>query len=288
MKEIVILSGKGGTGKTTLTGSMAVLLGKKVIADCDVDAADLHLILSPRIDRVHEFWCGVKAEVLQEKCTGCGTCAEVCRFDAVTVDETCQIDSFACEGCGVCAAFCPEEAIVLRENLSGSWFSSTTDYGPMIHAQLHIGEENSGKLVTQVKREARKLAEDTGVDWLIVDGPPGIGCPVIASLSGADLVVAVTEPTRSGLHDLERVLDLAGHFKIPVAVCINKWDLNKNIAQEIERTTMEKGISLIGKIPFDQEVVESIVAARPLVEYSNGPAARAVKEIAKVLEQWGH
>lgn len=286
MKEILILSGKGGTGKTTLTGSLAVLLGRKVIADCDVDAADLHLILAPRIEEVHEFWCGVKAEVDQERCTGCGTCQEVCRFDAVELGETSRIDGFSCEGCGVCAAFCPEEAIALKDNLSGSWFRSTTDHGPMIHAQLHIGEENSGKLVAQVKREARKLAEDTGVQWILVDGPPGIGCPVIASLSGTDLVLAVTEPTRSGLHDLERVIDLAGHFKVPVTACINKWDLNQEMSDDIEKALEEKGVPLVGKIPFDQAVVESIVAGRPLVGYSSGPAAQAIRAVADKLDRW--
>ena len=289
MKEILILSGKGGTGKTTLVGSLSVLLGSKVIADCDVDAADLHLILSPQIENVHEFWSGVTAQVKQDQCTGCGTCLEICHFDAVTIqDDVSLIDPLECEGCAVCAQFCPEEAIVLKDNLCGAWFTSKTSYGPMIHAQLHIGEENSGKLVSTVKRAAKELAQELNVDWLLVDGPPGIGCPVIASLSGADLVLAITEPTMSGLHDLERVLELASHFKIPAAVCINKWDLNKEMAEKIETACKNKKIHVLGRIPFDQEVIESIVAGRPLVDHSSGPAAQAVKKIAQALEKWGH
>ncbi len=286
MKEILILSGKGGTGKTTVTGSLAALLKNKVIADCDVDAADLHLILSPQVEKVHEFWSGITASVRTDQCTGCGTCEELCRFDAIRLDDTARIDALECEGCGVCAHFCPEGAIETRDNLCGSWFNSRSDFGPMVHAQLHIGEENSGKLVSLVKRKARELAESTGVDWLLVDGPPGIGCPVIASLSGTDLVLIVTEPTKSGLHDLERVLELAGHFKIPVAACINKWDLNKGMSDIIENTCKERQVPLFGKIPFDPDVVKSIVAAKPLVEYSSGPAARAITEMSRVIERW--
>ncbi len=279
MKEILVLSGKGGTGKTTITASLAILAENSVLADCDVDAADLHLLMSPQVKETNEFWSGVTARVDQDKCSGCGTCAELCRFDAISMDERAEIDHFSCEGCTVCSVFCPEEAISLEPNLSGEWYKSETKYGPMIHAAIHIGEENSGKLVSLVKREARELAEKRKANWIIVDGPPGIGCPVIASFSGADLVLGVTEPTGSGLHDLKRLIDLAHHFKTDICVCINKWDLNKEFSDEIEAYLRQEGIPLVAKVPFDKGVVESLVAGVPLLEYNQGLAAKAVKEM---------
>ncbi|HID98420.1 MAG TPA: (4Fe-4S)-binding protein [Thermodesulfobacteriaceae bacterium] len=284
MKEILVLSGKGGTGKTTLVGAMAVIMPDKVLADCDVDAADLHLLLSPEVSERNEFWSGVKAGVDTGRCSGCGSCFEICRFDAVIMAETAVIDDFHCEGCGVCYEFCPEGAISLRDNRSGMWFKSVTKYGPMIHAALGIGEENSGKLVSLVKKEIRALAEEQGVRWILVDGPPGLGCPVIAALSGADLVLIVTEPTMSGLHDMIRVADLAEHFKIPVCVCINKWDLNRNMADNIENECRVRKIPVTGHVPFDADVVNSLVAGRPLLEYSDGPAAREIQNIWKNLK----
>jgi len=285
MKEILILSGKGGTGKTTMVGSLAALVPNKVLADCDVDAADLYLLLDPKIKKETEFWSGVTAEVDPSLCTACGTCEELCQFDAIKTIESAEIDPLSCEGCGVCAEFCPEKAINLKDNLCGSWFISDTDYGPMVHAQLGIGEENSGKLVSLVKKEARALAEKTNAEWILVDGSPGIGCPVIASLAGADLILVVTEPTISGLHDLNRVVDLAGHFKIPACVCINKWDLNREIAEKIRKTCLERQITMLGLIPFDPDAVSSVVAGRPLVENSDGPGAMAIREIWKKLEK---
>ena len=195
MKEIVVISGKGGTGKTTITGGLAALLEDKVIADCDVDAADLHLILAPKITERYDFTAGVTPVVDGKRCTACGTCAGLCRFDAIEVGDAAEIDEFSCEGCGVCAWFCPEEAISLKEKLCGEWYVSETHYGPLVHAQIGIGEENSGKLVSLVKRKARQIAEDICADFVLVDGPPGVGCPVIASLSNADAVLIVTEPT---------------------------------------------------------------------------------------------
>ena len=285
MKEILILSGKGGTGKTTMVGSLAALVPNKVLADCDVDAADLYLLLDPKIKKETEFWSGVTAEVDPSLCTACGTCEELCQFDAIKTIESAEIDPLSCEGCGVCAEFCPEKAINLKDNLCGSWFISDTDYGPMVHAQLGIGEENSGKLVSLVKKEARALAEKTNAEWILVDGSPGIGCPVIASLAGADLILVVTEPTTSGLHDLNRVVDLAGHFKIPACVCINKWDLNREIAEKIRETCLERQITMLGLIPFDPDAISSVVAGKPLVENSNGPGATAIREIWGKLEK---
>lgn len=284
MKEILVLSGKGGTGKTTLTGSLAALIPNKVMADCDVDAADLHLILAPERGEPKEFWSGVKAEVEAEMCTGCGLCHEICRFGAITMDDIAAVDPLACEGCGVCAHFCPAGAIRLKDHLCGHWFVSRTRFGPMVHAELGIGEENSGKLVSLVKRETRRLAEETGARWILVDGPPGIGCPVIASVSGADLILAVTEPTLSGLHDLERLLDLARHFKIPAAVCGNKWDLNADLSERIEAYCRKRDVAVVGRIPFDTAVVKSLVAGKPVVEYDSGPATSAIRDLWKVLE----
>lgn len=283
MKEILILSGKGGTGKTTITGSLAVLAPNSVIADCDVDAADLHLILSPEIKEKNEFWSGVVAEVNSELCTACGTCMELCRFEAISMNETASVNPLSCEGCGVCAEFCPESAIELKDNMCGFWFISGTRFGPMVHAQLGIAEENSGKLVALVKRETKAIAEKIGADWIIVDGSPGIGCPVIASLSGADMVLIVTEPTLSGLHDLTRLADLAMHFKIPTCVCINKWDLNPEVTQKIEETCGARNIQVVGRIPFDIDVVSSLVEGIPLIEYSNGEAAQALRKMWSVI-----
>jgi len=285
MREILILSGKGGTGKTTMVGSLAALVPNKVLADCDVDAADLHLLLNPKVKKETEFWSGVTAKVDSSLCTACGTCEELCRFDAIKILEKAEIDSLSCEGCGVCAEFCPEEAIDLNDNLCGSWFISDTDYGPMVHAQLGIGEENSGKLVSLVKKEARSIAEKIKADWILVDGSPGIGCPVIASLAGADLILIVTEPTKSGLHDLNRVLDLAEHFKVPSCVCINKGDLNPEVAEKIQQTCLKRQILMLGLIPFDPDAISSVVAGKPLVENSNGPGAMAIREIWGKLEK---
>ncbi len=285
MKEILILSGKGGTGKTSVAGAIAALAQDKVLADCDVDAADLHLILAPVVIEEHEFVSGVKASVEASLCSGCGTCADVCRFNAITLDDTASVDSLACEGCGVCAYFCPEEAVNLDDNMCGWWYRSDTPYGPMIHARLDIGEENSGKLVSLVKREARNLAEQLDKKWIVVDGPPGIGCPVIASMSGADLVLVVTEPTASGLHDLERVADLAAHFKVPACVCVNKWDLNKKMADNIVRACEQRKITVVGMIPFDDLMVESVVRGIPAVEGPDCPAVQALKELWNSVQQ---
>ncbi len=287
MKEILILSGKGGTGKTTITGSLATLMPEKVLADCDVDAADLHLILTPSILEEHEFWPGVEAQIDQSLCDGCGTCFELCQFQAISLSETAQLLPFSCEGCGVCAHFFPQQAIRLQREQSGCWYLSETDYGTMIHAELGIGEENSGKLVTLVKKQAHEMAEKKAVNWILVDGPPGIGCPVIASMSGASFTLLVTEPTKSGLHDLMRVAKTAHHFKISTGVCINKWDLHPDQSQAVEQACKEMHIPIVGKIPFDTEVVQSIIAEQPLTAYApDSPAALAIMDMWQEIKNF--
>ncbi|MDY0109845.1 MAG: ATP-binding protein [Candidatus Krumholzibacteria bacterium] len=283
MKELVVISGKGGTGKTSLTASFAVLAERAVIADCDVDAADLHLVLSPRIRERHEFRCGHVALIDAARCTGCGICRDLCRFDALaafadpnrTTDSTAPepgsesvyaVDPAACEGCGVCVRFCPAQAIAFPERLSGEWMASDTRCGPLVHARLGVAAENSGKLVTVVRQQARGLAEAGGFPWIIVDGPPGIGCPVIASVTGADLVVVVTEPTLSGEHDLERVLALTRHFGIATAVCVNKWDLNPAMTEHIENRARAAGADVVGRVRYDPAVTVAQIRQRAVVE----------------------
>ncbi len=279
MKEVVILSGKGGTGKTSLVGSFAHLADNKILVDCDVDASDLHLLLSPRPIEEHDFVAGVKARVENDKCTACGLCLELCQFEAITMEETAAVSPLGCEGCGVCAYFCPEQAIVLDENHCGSWSISDTDYGPLVHAQLFAGEENSGKLVSHIKSKARELAESTNTDLILIDGAPGVGCPVIASLSNVDLALIITEPTQSGKHDLERILDLTDHFKVPALVCINKWDLHPEMSAEIETACEERGVAVLGKIPFDRSVVDCQIQGVPVTRSDTSLAAYSIREV---------
>ena len=276
MKEVVILSGKGGTGKTSMVGSFAALSRGKVLADCDVDAADLHLLLKPVIQRDHEFWSGQVAIIDEEKCTQCGLCQDVCRFDAI---DNFKVIPASCEGCGFCYHICPVEAITMQERLSGHWFVSDTKYGPLVHAKLGIAQENSGKLVALVRQEARQIAEKQGFDYVISDGPPGIGCPVISSLSGANLALLVTEPTLSGIHDLERVLGVCHHFGIPALVCINKYDLNEDNAHQIESYCLGQGVEVAAEVPFDNIVTEALVQGLPVVEYSQGKVAQAIERL---------
>ena len=286
MKELLILSGKGGTGKTTITSSFAWLAKNKVLADCDVDAADLHIILSPQESQRHDFISGVKAVVNPSKCTACGTCFELCRYDAIDISDTALVDDFSCEGCGVCAHFCPENAIDLVPNHCGYWFVSDTRFGTLVHAELKPGEENSGKLVSLVKQKARERAEDEGANLLLVDGPPGIGCPVISSFSGADLVIAITEPSKSGLHDLKRVIELSNHFKVPTCVIINKWDLNKSISEEIHEFCTKSKIRLLGTIPFDKRVINALVAEKTVFEeFKDCKAAQSIANIWHQIEK---
>ena len=233
MEEIIVISGKGGTGKTSLMAAISSLIGNKVLCDADVDAADLHLIMDPTVVRRTDFRSGNSAVIHNDLCTECGLCREMCRFNAISADY--DVNPIDCEGCGVCVHFCPEAAIGFPVNTCGEWFVSNTRFGPMVHARLGIAEENSGKLVTLVRQEARKLAEAKNLDLILTDGPPGVGCPVIASIGGAGAVLIVTEPTVSGKHDMERVVQLAAHFKVPARICVNKFDLNLELTRDIEK-----------------------------------------------------
>jgi MinD superfamily P-loop ATPase len=281
MKQLTILSGKGGTGKTTLTASLAVLAKNSVVADCDVDAPDLHLLLHPEIIEMQQFK-GSKIAVIDEtKCTKCGVCREKCAFDAITSDL--KVDAIACEGCGVCAVVCPANAVTLAERVSGSAYISKTRYGFMSHAMLHPGEANSGKLVTIVRQNARIVAEKENSDLVIIDGSPGIGCPVIASITGVDAGLVVTEPTMSGIHDLERVLRLLEHFHVAPFVCVNMYDINKDNTEKILRFCGENGAEVVGKIPFSPKVTEAMVNGKTVIEYS--PKGAVAKEIQNVWEK---
>jgi MinD superfamily P-loop ATPase len=280
MKEVVILSGKGGTGKTSLVGSLAVLAQNKVLADCDVDAADLHLLLSPSIKEENEFWSGQVALIDEGKCTQCGLCQDLCRFDAIT---DFKVDPIACEGCGFCSQVCPVEAITMKESLSGHWFIADTRYGPLVHARLGIAQENSGKLVALVRQHAKQIAERDGLDYIISDGPPGIGCPVISSLTGANLALLVTEPTLSGIHDLERVLGVCYHFGIPALVCINKYDLNEDNTRQIEHYCQNQAVNVVAKIPFDNAVTEAMVKGLPVVACAPGKVSQEIESLWQTL-----
>ena len=276
MKEIVVLSGKGGTGKTVIVASFAALAQDKVMADCDVDAADLHLLLQPSIKKTEEFWSGKTAFIDKKFCTGCGVCEEVCRFGAI---KNFKVDPISCEGCGFCFHVCPEEAIRMKDNMAGSWFISDTKYGPLVHARLGIAEENSGKLVAIVRQNARRIAEEQGLSYIISDGPPGIGCPVISSISGANMALLITEPTLSGMHDLDRVLGVCRHFGIAALVCVNKYDLNEENTHQIEDFCRRQGVEVISRLPFDNVVTEALVQGLPVVEYAKNGIAAELKTL---------
>lgn len=282
MKELVVISGKGGTGKTSLLAAFASLAEGKVLCDADVDAADLHLIMDPKMLESHDFQSGHTAVIDQEKCTQCGLCRELCRWHAISEDF--EIDAIECEGCGVCVHFCPEKAIEFPLNTCGEWHISDTRFGPMVHARLGIAEENSGKLVSLVRQEAKKVAENRNLGLVLTDGPPGVGCPVIASLGGASAVLIVTEPTVSGQHDMERVADLAAFFKVPALLCVNKFDLNTEKTREIEDYARKKNINVLGRIPFDPNFTRSMVQGKSFFEYdADSETGEAVIGIWKAL-----
>ncbi len=276
MKQLTVISGKGGTGKTTITAALTNLAHNAVIADCDVDAADLHLILEPDVRKEQDFVGGFVASIDSTKCTKCGQCLEVCRFDAIK-DFT--VDSISCEGCKVCAAMCPENAVSMVEKVSGKWFVSQTRNGPMVHAKLGIAEDNSGKLVSAVRQEAKQIAEKDNFDFIVIDGPPGIGCPVIAAITGVDLVLVISEPTLSGLHDLKRVVETANHFNIPSLVCINKYDINKEITEKIIEAGSQLGAETVAKIPYSRNVVEAMTIKKTVIEH---PIENVTSEIEKI------
>jgi len=293
MNELVVISGKGGTGKTSVVASFAVLAEKAVLVDCDVDAADLHLVLSPTIRQRHTFSGGSRARIMPGHCTACGKCEELCRFDAIFYDgpgngrvaRTFRVDPIACEGCGVCAWFCAENAIAFEPAENGQWFISDTRCGPMVHARLHVAEENSGKLVTQLRQAAGQIARSQGLELVICDGSPGIGCPVIASLTGASLALIVVEPTMSGLHDFERIGRLTLQLGVPGLVAVNKADLNLDVAERLEAAAGSLGIVPVGRIPYDPEVTRAQIAARSVVETSTGPAAATIGAIWGRVEE---
>lgn len=296
MKELVVISGKGGTGKTTLAGAFAVLAEEAVLADCDVDAANLGLILSPTVRETHDFTASRQAVIRAEVCTGCGRCAEVCRMDAVReVAGGFEVNGLSCEGCGVCRHLCPADAIELVSVLSGRWFVSDTEFGPLVHARLGPGEENSGKLVTVVRGKARDLAREREAELIIIDGPPGIGCPVVASLSGVTAALVVTEPSLSAMSDMERVLDVAHHFSVPAAVVVNRADVDDHLTARIERSCADRGVEVLGRIPYDPAVIQTLVQGRTAVAKvvgHDGPgrtdgAPRAIRELWSRLNTSG-
>jgi MinD superfamily P-loop ATPase len=286
MHEILILSGKGGTGKTSLAAAFAHQCPRSVFCDLDVDAPDLHLLLRPEETEPVPFVSGAEAVIDPDRCEACGTCETLCRFRAIRSGVPApSVDPVRCEGCKVCVHFCPAGAIDFVPKTCGRWFVSPTRFGPLVHAQLFPGEENSGKLVTLLRQEARKLAESLGAELVLSDGPPGIGCPVISSLSGTSLAVMVTEPTPSGLHDLERVVGLCAHFRIPSTVVVNKSDLNRQGTERIRAFCRKRGLTVAAEIPYDPVFVEAMVEGLTVTEHSRGKTARAVASAwKKVME----
>ncbi|MBN1684059.1 MAG: ATP-binding protein [Gammaproteobacteria bacterium] len=270
MKQIAIISGKGGTGKTILAGACAALTQNKILVDCDVDAADLHLLLHPTIKEQHPFKGGAKAVIDPKICIKCGQCLSICRFEAIQEKNQTKnfiVDPILCEGCGFCSHICPVNAISMQEHIDGYWFISDTQYGTFVHAQLGIGEGNSGKLVSFIRQKAEEMAKKQNADWIIIDGPPGIGCPTIAATTNTDLAVIVTEPTLSGIHDLQRVLKLVQQLGIPAHVIINKYDLNLKNSQKIKQTCLKAKISYIGEIPYTREIPQAIAQGKIITEY---------------------
>ena len=312
IREIVIVSGKGGTGKTSLAAAFAALAKNGILCDADVDAADLHLLMQPEVKERTDFMGGSKAVINPDLCTGCGTCRTLCRFDAIS--DRYEVDPIRCEGCGVCVDFCPEQAIDFPVQRCGEWYISATRFGPMVHARLGIAEENSGRLVSLVRKETRQLAEERGLELILTDGPPGIGCPVIAAIGGAtalvivveptvsgihdmervvDLaahfrvpgLVIVVEPTVSGIHDMERVVDLAAHFRVPGMVIVNRYDLNVEMAETIEKLAVQRNLVVLGRVPFDPVFTRSMVQGQTLFEYgAETPTRQVVRDIwAKII-----
>jgi MinD superfamily P-loop ATPase len=288
MKQLVVLSGKGGTGKTTVTAALAHLASEEVsmvLADGDVDAANLELVLEPTKLEEHDFRSGKRAVIDPDRCTACGVCETVCRFDAIQPPTETpfsyahQVEALSCEGCASCFYQCPEDAIRMEEQLAGRWFRSDSRFGPLFHAHLFAGQENSGKLVTLVKQQGRLLASDTDARLLLVDGPPGIGCPVISASAGADVALLVVEPTVAGAHDLERVLGTTEHFGVPALVIINKADLNEGRSQEVAGFCAERGIEVVGRIPYDTVVTEAMVHGRPVTAYADGAVSAALRDV---------
>jgi len=281
MKELVVISGKGGTGKTSLTAAFAFLAKSMVLCDADVDAADLHLLMAPEIIERHDFQGGHKAIIDKEKCTQCGLCRDLCNWSAI--DEDFNVLPLDCEGCGVCVYFCPEKAIDFPIQTCGEWFISDTRFGLMVHARLGIAEENSGRLVTVVRQQAKKIAEEKKLDLILTDGPPGVGCPVIASIGAASALLIVVEPTLSGKHDMVRVAELAEHFNVPAMVCVNKFDLNQDETKVIEDTAREGNMEILARIPFDPVFTKAMVQGQTIFEYD--PRCEASESVRRIWER---
>ncbi|MFO7923794.1 MAG: ATP-binding protein [Bacteroidales bacterium] len=281
--EIVVLSGKGGTGKTSITAAFALLSRNSVITDCDVDAADLHLLLSPEVYKSENFPSGAKAVIDGEKCTGCGLCLDLCRFGAIEFkDNVYYIDEYACEGCGLCVEACPAGAVTIEKYENNRIYFSNCRFGPMIYGKLGIAEENSGKLVSRIRQYAKETAIKTNARYILTDGPPGIGCPVISSVTGSDMVIAITEPTQSGWHDLQRLIEMIGRFKTPLFVIINKYDLNKDMATTIENNLKGKGIRVSGKIPYDETMILALLEGKAINEFK--PGGTVAYELNRIWE----
>lgn len=279
MPEILVISGKGGTGKTSLTAAFAHLAGNSILCDLDVDAPDLHLILDPNTQVTHDFYSGYEATIQSDLCGGCGTCMQMCRYDAIREGSPAPVvDPLKCEGCKVCVTFCPDNAIDFTSKHCGSWYDSDTRFGPLVHAQLFPGEENSGRLVALLRQKAKAMAQAQGQSLILSDGPPGIGCPVISAISGVNLAVIVTEPTPSGIHDLERIVSLCDHFKIPVAVIVNKSDLNADITRKIEAVSGRRNYRVVAKLPHDPDFVHAMVQAKAITEFSDGSIVLQIKQ----------
>lgn len=296
MQELIVLSGKGGTGKTSVMAGLATLADDAILVDCDVEAPDLHLLLSPTIEQSRDFEGGEVAWLRPDQCIGCGRCAELCRYDAIVpygppnrfADQTYIVQTLACEGCRLCAEICPNQAIAMVPTVCGEWHMSGTRCGPLVHAQLKPGHGNSGKLVTHLRNEARRLAQTRGAHLVLGDGVPGVGCPVIASVSGATLALIVVEPSLSGRHDFERVVELTRHFNVPAVVCVNKYDIDVELTAEIEAWADSVGVRPIGRIPRDPAVVAAQMAERTIIEHDSSPAARAIHSVwAELCDELG-
>lgn len=290
MKELVVISGKGGTGKTSMVGSLAALSSNKVLVDCDVDAADLHLIINNNVIQKEDFIGGKQAFIDDKKCTNCGICQNYCRFDAIKMTvqggkEKFSIDPYACDGCGVCVRHCPEDAIEFKDVISGEWYLSDSPYGYFVHARLGIAQANSGKLVSLLRRKAKLIAEKRNAELIIVDGPPGIGCPVIASITGASYILIVTEPSMSAIHDMKRILQLITHFGISSGICINKSDINPKLTTQIEKYAAEIGVNILGRIPYDVSVVNAQIAGTSIVDYKTNQVSENINKLWENLEQ---
>jgi MinD superfamily P-loop ATPase len=280
-KQIVVVSGKGGTGKTTISGSLAVMFKNHIVSDCDVDSSNLHLILNPEHMEEHEYWAGHKAEINESECIGCGKCSEICRFNAIKKNDNGKytVDPFACEGCKACVLVCPTKAVKFNKNHPGNYYISKTSYGKFVHAAMKPGEEMSGGLVAQVRKNALKLAIDDKNDYVIIDGAPGIGCPATSSLTATDYAILVTEPTVSGIHDMKRMIEVIEHFRIPYSVIVNRYDINTDRSDEVESYCEKKNIKFLGKIPFDEKVNYANSNAIPIVKIDDSKASKEIKEV---------